>query len=190
VSANHGTGPLRQVLEAASYENRCGMQDLTVLSPQTDPYRRDTPAGHRDGAWFAEMVERFVGVSGTVHLRGLQPHRSKKRRNALINGRPFSDTSKLKSMPWLRSNPTHCAQSPRNYSSILRREPCITRRTSKAQMEPRSGTTARAHSTYIQAQSSWSWNPVTSCLHGCPRAGLSRQPQSLLPDSVRATLSS
>jgi hypothetical protein len=68
---NNGTGPLRQVLEAAAQENRCSMKDLTVLAPQHDPYRLDTPAGNRDGAWFAQMVERFVGESRTVHLRGL-----------------------------------------------------------------------------------------------------------------------
>jgi hypothetical protein len=51
------------------------MKALTVLSPQRDPYRLDAPAGHRDGTWFAEMVQRLVGDSGTVanQLRELIP---------------------------------------------------------------------------------------------------------------------
>jgi hypothetical protein len=32
------------------------MRALTVLAPQRDPYRLDTPAGHRDGQWLAEML--------------------------------------------------------------------------------------------------------------------------------------
>jgi hypothetical protein len=47
------------------------MKDLTVLAAQNDPFRLDTPAGHRDGAWLA-MIARDLGY-GTrkVHLRGL-----------------------------------------------------------------------------------------------------------------------
>ena len=47
------------------------MSALTVLSPQKDPYRLDTAAHHRDGAWFAAQVKRFVLSGGNVHLRGL-----------------------------------------------------------------------------------------------------------------------
>jgi hypothetical protein len=32
------------------------MKDLTVLAPQNDPFRLDTPAAHRDGAWRAIIV--------------------------------------------------------------------------------------------------------------------------------------
>jgi hypothetical protein len=46
------------------------MGDLTVLSPQNDPYRFDTESGHQNGKWFAEVIARLV-PSGTVHLRGL-----------------------------------------------------------------------------------------------------------------------
>ena len=35
---------------------------MTVLSPQADPYRLDTPAGHRDGAWLAEQLDRAFGA--------------------------------------------------------------------------------------------------------------------------------
>ncbi len=29
------------------------LKDVTVLSVQNDPFRVDTPAGHRDGSWLA-----------------------------------------------------------------------------------------------------------------------------------------
>lgn len=65
----NGYGPLRAVLEEARQEQRCGQGDLTVLATQNDPYRLDTPANHRDAAWFREQFER----SGRrrIHLRGL-----------------------------------------------------------------------------------------------------------------------
>jgi hypothetical protein len=65
-----GDGALRRVLEDARRELRCGRNKLTVLSPQVDPYRLDTPAGHRDGVWVAEQLERAVGAR-RIHWRGL-----------------------------------------------------------------------------------------------------------------------
>jgi hypothetical protein len=38
---------------------------------QIDPYRLDKPAGHRDGAWLAEQLDRAVGVGRRIHWRGL-----------------------------------------------------------------------------------------------------------------------
>jgi hypothetical protein len=49
-------GPLRRVLEQAAEEYGFSLDDLTVLSTQKDPYRLDTPAGHRDGAWLAKQL--------------------------------------------------------------------------------------------------------------------------------------
>jgi hypothetical protein len=66
-----GKGTLRRVLEHARHELRCGRNKLTVLSTQIDPYRLDTPAGHRDGAWLAEQLDRAVGVGRRTHWRGL-----------------------------------------------------------------------------------------------------------------------
>ncbi len=65
----HGT--LRNILEQARSEIRCSRNKLTVLSPAVDPYRLDTPAGHRDGAWLAEQLERAVGSHRRIHWRGL-----------------------------------------------------------------------------------------------------------------------
>ena len=46
------------------------MKDLTVLATQHDPFRVDTPAGHRDGAWLAGVVAE-LGITRRIHLRGL-----------------------------------------------------------------------------------------------------------------------
>src|SRR5664280_1637094 len=43
------TGPLRDILEAAKRESCLNFDDLSVLERRSDPYRLDTPAGHRDG---------------------------------------------------------------------------------------------------------------------------------------------
>lgn len=63
--------PLRRLLRATASESGCGMKDLTVLAPQNDPFRLDTPARHRDGEWLA-MTARELGLgSRPIHLRGL-----------------------------------------------------------------------------------------------------------------------
>jgi hypothetical protein len=51
----NGAGALRRVLENAGRAFRCNRNELTALS------RLDTPAGHRDGAWLAEQLDRAVG---------------------------------------------------------------------------------------------------------------------------------
>jgi hypothetical protein len=62
-------GALRRQLETAAAASGLGLCDLTVLAVQNDPYRYDTHAGHRDGQWFAQQIERFLPV-GQIHLRG------------------------------------------------------------------------------------------------------------------------
>jgi len=64
-------GVLRAVLEAAHAANGDSRGDLTVLSAQVDPYRLDTPAGHRDGEWAAAQLNRFFGRTKRTHWRGL-----------------------------------------------------------------------------------------------------------------------
>jgi hypothetical protein len=58
------------------------MKALTVLAAQNDPFRVDTPAGHRDGAWLA-MTARELGLGDRkIHLRGL---------HYMVLGRPKPD---------------------------------------------------------------------------------------------------
>jgi hypothetical protein len=67
----NGYGVLRSVLETARRECGCGLDKLTVLSAQIDPYRCDTPAGHRDGQWVAEQLDSAIGHVRKIHWRGL-----------------------------------------------------------------------------------------------------------------------
>jgi hypothetical protein len=66
-----GTGVLHHEIEAAAAESLSSIKDLTVLSPQNDPYRLDTTVGHELGKWLAGQIERLVGPQDRVHLRGL-----------------------------------------------------------------------------------------------------------------------
>ena len=45
------------------------MSDWTVMSNQTDPYRLDTPANHRDAKWLAGAFAQ--GKLVQIHCRGL-----------------------------------------------------------------------------------------------------------------------
>jgi hypothetical protein len=66
-----GVGPLRAALDAVIAEQGCSLKDLTVLAPQNDPFRVDTPARHRDGEWLA-ITARDLGLGDRrIHLRGL-----------------------------------------------------------------------------------------------------------------------
>lgn len=61
--------PLLDTLQTAMADGTASLADLTVLAPANDPFRQDTPARHRDGAW---LGERFAELGGRVrHLRGL-----------------------------------------------------------------------------------------------------------------------
>jgi hypothetical protein len=64
-------GVLRRILESACEEHQASLTDLTVLSAQVDPYRIDTPAGHRDGQWLAEQLATLYGPNQRTHWRGL-----------------------------------------------------------------------------------------------------------------------
>jgi hypothetical protein len=63
--------PLRQALEAAMVEHGLSMTDLTVMAPQTDPFRLDTAGNHRIGAWFGAVVRDYWPAGKMLHLRGL-----------------------------------------------------------------------------------------------------------------------
>jgi hypothetical protein len=64
-------GVLRQILESACDEHNASLSDLTVLSAQVDPYRIDTPAGHRNGAWLGKQFAKLYRPGDRTHLRGL-----------------------------------------------------------------------------------------------------------------------
>ena len=66
-------GPLRRLLEETAAAEGLPLKDLTVLSPQVDPFRIDTPANHRDGKWLADAVETLGLLAGDrmIHERGM-----------------------------------------------------------------------------------------------------------------------
>jgi hypothetical protein len=57
---------LRATLESAGGS----LNSLTVLANQNDPFRVDTTARHRDGAWLANTLDR-LGITDPKHIRGL-----------------------------------------------------------------------------------------------------------------------
>lgn len=66
ISTNgHQPHDLRATIESAGGS----LKNWTVLSPQVDPFRLDTPANHRDGQWLAGTINR-LGI-GQIHNRGL-----------------------------------------------------------------------------------------------------------------------
>jgi hypothetical protein len=69
--SEQGIGVLRRILKTACEEHKANLSSLTVLSEQIDPYRLDTDAGHRDGAWLAEQLNRLYGPAQRAHWRGL-----------------------------------------------------------------------------------------------------------------------
>jgi hypothetical protein len=70
-SGVNGSGPLRHILEDAAATGGYSMKELTVLAVQRDPYRLDTPSGHRDAAWVGKIVHQMLGETKKAHLRGL-----------------------------------------------------------------------------------------------------------------------
>jgi hypothetical protein len=85
-----GTNGERHKLRAALESAGGSLTSLTVLAPQNDPFRVDTDAGHRDGEWLANTLDR-LGITGQRHLRGLH--------YVLIgqpkpNGEPYTNTDR------------------------------------------------------------------------------------------------
>ena len=56
-----GEGPLAAAFEEALSASGLKRESLVVLSTGRDPFALDTPAAHRDAAWFLEHFQRLVG---------------------------------------------------------------------------------------------------------------------------------
>ena len=120
---NGSSGPLRSALERAIAEEGCKLKDLTVLATQNDPYRVDTPSGHRDGQWLAMQAKDKLG-DRIIHLRGFH--------YALLgeikpDGKPYTNTeadwlwlqSAAKAARWLGYIPFHRIRDARNNRADL-----------------------------------------------------------------------
>jgi hypothetical protein len=106
VSTANGGGALRRELEAAVARG-WRLQDLAVLARQNDPFMRDTPAGHRDGHWFAEQMGRFA-PRGAVHLRGLHYCLVAAADVLKPDGLPYRNTDE--DWRWLQEHPAKCGR--------------------------------------------------------------------------------
>jgi hypothetical protein len=103
-----GIGVLRQVLETACEEYEASLSDLTVLSAQVDPYRIDTAAGHRDGAWLAEQLAKLYGPAQRAHWRGLHYAIVADGGIRKPNGEIYQNTND--DWEWLITNPAKAAR--------------------------------------------------------------------------------
>ena len=103
-------GPLRQMIEAAAHVTSASLADLTVLATQNDPYRIDTAAGHRDGAWLAIQLDRALADSGRsrIHLRGLHYSIVARGNVAKPNGEIYRNTDP--DWTWLQAHPAKAAR--------------------------------------------------------------------------------
>jgi hypothetical protein len=75
---SNGSSKLRQALKDAIAEAKADgvkltMEKLTVLSPEKDPFRLDTPAKHRNSEWLADVALALGKLDSgkKIHLRGL-----------------------------------------------------------------------------------------------------------------------
>jgi hypothetical protein len=62
---------LGERLRALKERTGTPLDKLSVLSANNDPYRQDTPARHRDGAWLRDQIDRLLPGGAPIHLRGL-----------------------------------------------------------------------------------------------------------------------
>jgi len=95
---------LRKILDAAVAANGYSAKDLTVLAPQNDPFRVDTPARHRDGRWLAMHVAETLG-DRRIHIRGLHYMLLGV---AKPNGKPYASTNE--DWKWLEEHASKAAR--------------------------------------------------------------------------------
>jgi hypothetical protein len=130
-------GKLRSVLFSACAETGYSLADLTVLSAQVDPYRLDTPAGHRDGKWAASQLARAYHSGKQAHLRGLHyamvikkrgVKKTFKKPDGTIYRNTFEDwqwltASAVKAARWLGYIPFDRFKDQRNPDPVVYRRP-------------------------------------------------------------------
>jgi hypothetical protein len=126
LQAVRDAGPLRALLEQTAREHDIQLKDLTVLEKHRDPFRLDTPAGHRDGEWLATTAAR-LGLGGRkIHLRGLHYMILGQARP---DGTPYENTDKAwewlqksagKAARWLGYVPFDQITDQRNAEPVVR----------------------------------------------------------------------
>src|SRR5215471_8612383 len=66
-----GSSSLGEMLRQLKEHTGQSLDKLSVFSANNDPYRQDTPARHRDGAWLRAQMDRLLTSTAPIHLRGL-----------------------------------------------------------------------------------------------------------------------
>jgi hypothetical protein len=126
-----GINVLRKILETACTKQKASLSDLTVLSAQVDPYRLDTDAGHRDGAWLATQLNTLCGPTTRIHWRGLHYAIVQDAKIKKPNGEIYRNTeadwiwlseSAGKSSRWLGYIPFERIIDQRNAEPIIHRK--------------------------------------------------------------------
>ena len=84
---------LGDLLRAVKEESKVGLGDLTVLSPQNDPFRLDTPTNHEVGQWFRDQMEECGLLSRTnaIHNRGVHYAIVSRGEVKLPSGKPYKN---------------------------------------------------------------------------------------------------
>lgn len=82
---------LGAILRAAKESTKASLADLTVLSPQNDPFRLDTPANHVKGQWLRDQMEAcgLYETDARIHNRGLHYAIQSRGDATLPNGAPY-----------------------------------------------------------------------------------------------------
>ena len=64
---------LGDLLRAMKEDHGLDLADLTVLSPQNDPFRLDTPINHEVGKWFRDQMDAcgLLSRESPIHNRGV-----------------------------------------------------------------------------------------------------------------------
>ncbi len=64
---------LGDILRETKKLHKASLAKLTVMSTDTDPFRFDTPANHRDGQWLRDQMKRtgLLGAARPIHNRGI-----------------------------------------------------------------------------------------------------------------------
>jgi hypothetical protein len=126
-------GKLRARLERMRQQLGCSLDDLTVLGHRVDPYRLDTPAGHRDGRWLATHFNRLVR-GRVIHWRGLHYALVARGNIRKPNGAIYRNTEEDwkwlsedagKHARWLGYIPFDAIVDQRNAEPVIHRQPRI-----------------------------------------------------------------
>lgn len=82
---------LGNLLRETKETHKASLNDLTVLSPQNDPFRLDTPANHVKGRWFRDQMEAcgLFRTDRKIHNRGIHYAIVSLGNAVLPNGAPY-----------------------------------------------------------------------------------------------------